>query len=865
MAEEQRGRFGARLRHLRETAGLTQEQLAERAGLTPNAISALERGERRRPYPHTVRALARALGLSADEGEALAAAVPRRAGAPSASPPPPPTADFGELPAAPTGLIGREGDLDALAGLLGGGGGPITLIGPGGVGKTRLAVELVRKVADRYPDGAVFVDLSPLTDATLVVPAVARALGVRETPGHPLHQSLRAHLRERCLLLVLDNAEHLLDAAPDLARIGTAGDGLDLLITSRAPLRVRGEREYPVRPLALPDLSRVPTVADVEANPAVELFVERARAVLPSFDLSRTNAAAVAAICHRLDGLPLAVELAAARVRALGPTALLARLDRALPLLADGARDLPERQRTMERAIAWSHDLLDARSRALFRRLAVFAGGWTLEGAEAVGAGPGLSAEEVLELLAGLVAQSLVVAVPGEEGRYRLLETVREYALQRLAESGRCEADAARDAHASYVLALAEQAEPRLLQPGQEDWLDRLAAEHDNARAALARLAARGERERFLRLATALRYFWFVRGHFREGRGWLERALAGSEAAPAALRAKALGVVGTIAMFQGDYPAAAALKGESLALAREAGDDAQVALQLEGFALLAFRHEAYDRAAGHLEEALALLRRHGEPAPVARPLFSLVLANLGYAAYARGDLAGAAARYEEAIDLQEAMGYGWGAVQSLAGLGRVAFVRGDAPGALGHYRRSLVLAWDCGEREGVAAALAGVAGAAAALEEPERAARLLGAVEALNEALGLLVPPLERASQERAARAARSALGDAAFAAARATGRALPLARAVAEATDPDFVPAASQPAPPGSDLPAGLSSREAEVLRLVAQGLTNAEVGDRLFISPRTVNAHLRRIFDKLDVGTRSAATRFALQHGLA
>ncbi|MDP9368665.1 MAG: helix-turn-helix domain-containing protein [Chloroflexota bacterium] len=600
--------FGARLRGLREAAGLTQEQLAERAGLSANAIGALERGERRRPYPHTLQALADALGLPEEERTALAetVAITDRT-----------TSDLdpaASLPAPLTRLVGREQEVTALAERLTGSEARlITLTGPGGVGKTRLALQVAADLAAVLSHGVAFVSLAPLADPTLVLPTIAGAVDVREMAGRDLRDALRVSLRRRQMLLVLDNFEHDLPAAVEVAQLLAACPQLRVLVTSRVPLHLRGEQEIPVEPLGLPDLARVPSVEEVADAAAVQLFVERAREVSPAFDLTPLNAAAVAAICRRLDGLPLAIELAAAWIKVLPPVELLARLDRVLPLLAGRARDLPGRQRTMERTIAWSYDLLDPPAQTLFRRLAVFAGGFSLGAAEAIASEPTLTTEERLGLLGLLVEQSLVASEHSEEARYHLLEPVRQYARQLLEASG--DVEAIQHAHAAWYLKLAEQAEATLGHVGADArWLDRLEAEHDNLRGALLWLLRGGDAAIALQLAAALWPFWHYHSHLSEGRRWLREALAAAPQAPASIRARALLGAAFLAHYQGDDCQANDLVNEGLTLARELGDTRETLslLALLARGILAEDQGHYTEAVPPLEEAQAMARKSGD-------------------------------------------------------------------------------------------------------------------------------------------------------------------------------------------------------------------------------------------------------------
>jgi non-specific serine/threonine protein kinase len=702
--------FGALLRRARRAAGLTQEELAERAGLSVRAVSDLERGVKRGPRAASLRLLVDALGLAPDARAALAAAAAR----PAAAPAPPPH----NLPLQLTSFVGRERELAAVRRLLAGAR-LLTLTGAGGAGKTRLALEAAAGVAGAYAAGTWLVALAPVGDPALVGPAIAGALGVREAGARPLRDALADHLRERCLLLVLDNFEHLLAAAPLVPDLLAACPGLTVLATSRAPLRVSGEQEYPVPPLALPDAAET-APASLTENEAVRLFVERARAVRPDFVVTDQNARAVAEVCRRLDGLPLALELAAARVRVLGVEELLARLEDRFRLLTGGSRTALERHQTLQAAVDWSYDLLTDQERALFARLAVFAGGWTLEAAEAVGAGEGVETSEVLDLLTRLVDQSLVQAEAQPDGtvRYRLLETLRAYARDTLAAGG-LEARV-RDRHAGYYAALAERAAPELRGPDSAAWHDRVERELDNVRGALGWAAAGGPVAAGLRLATALHWYWFMRRPL-EGRAWLDRILAlpgpSEPACPAAavglaLRARALGGAALLALGEGDLEVAQAQGGEALALARQAGDRPATATALGGLGGIA-RARGEDTVARSLwEESLALSGELGD-----RLGMAISLRHLARIAARGRDDALAEAHYQRALALHREAGDHSGTAGVLGELGNLARGRADFAGAREAYEASLAHFREAGDPQGCALSLGRLAGLAAARGE----------------------------------------------------------------------------------------------------------------------------------------------------
>jgi len=743
---EQSERFGDLLRRYREAAGCSQEALAVRAGLSKNAIGALERGERRHPHPDTIRRLAAALELSQAERERLVAAARTTRGAHGSPPGTLHTAgaasstrlslpEYGEAP------IGRVQEAaEALQFLRRPEARLLTLTGAGGVGKTRLAVEVARQALHLFADGAAFVPLALVQDPGLVIPTIAWALGLQESGKQTFRETLHGYLRERELLLVLDNCEHLLERAWEIADLLVACPRLRVVATSRAPLRLHGEQEYLVPPLGVPprdELSGQPlSVEEVARAASVQLFVRRAQQVSPAFALTASKARALAGICRKLDGLPLAIELAAAWVKVLPPPQLLERLDHALPLLTGGARDLPERQQTMRATIAWSYALLPGREQTLFQRLAVFADSWTLDATEAVDAevrGASARTETVLEALGGLVDQSLVVVeqAPESAPRYRMLEPIRQYAAERLEQSG--EAIAARSLHAAYYLWLAEQGDAQLRQASQLVWFDRLEEEQANLRTALAWLIREGELEASLRLAGALGWFWSVRGYMSEGRMWLERALHAQGrttvemkvATEATVSAKALALnrAGMLAWLQGDFIAARQQFEESLTLSRTCGNEAGAAFALACLAVATQDRREYPSQRAWLEESVARSRAAGdkwgaayalsflghglfEPdAEVAyrRNLESMRLfrevgdrwgtgfatMKLGEAALRQGEYDAALASFEESLSLHRELRDGLSVAVALTNLGEVARLRGESERAEAHYREAL--------------------------------------------------------------------------------------------------------------------------------------------------------------------------------
>jgi predicted ATPase/DNA-binding CsgD family transcriptional regulator/Tfp pilus assembly protein PilF len=821
----------------------------------------------------------------------------------------------------------------------------VTLTGPGGIGKTRLALQVAAELPEHFPDGTWFVSLAPISDPDLVIPTISQTLGLQEARDISPLEHLKSALKEKQTLLLLDNFEQVVSAATSVADLLTGCPRLKVLVTSREVLHLRAEHDYAVPPLMLPDPKHLPDLLSLSQYAAVALFIERAQAVKSEFQVTNSSAPAVAEICVRLDGLPLALELAAARIRLFPPQALLT-------LLTSSTRDMPARQQTLRNTIAWSYDLLDASEQQLFRRLSVFVGGCTLEAAEAIcnlgnaSTGKGIS---LFDGVASLIDKSLLQQTEqgGEEPRLAMLETIRDYGQESLVASG--EAEITQHAHATYHLTLAEEVEPKLTGAGMGSWLERLQREHENLRAALVWLVEHNEQEAALRLGGALLRFWLKCGHLSEGRTELARALAANERDVATLvRARALCAAGRLAveqkdiaqvevlcgqslvhfralgdlqgigtsltwlgyaawercdyvaarslleeavtlcrevdyqdtltqalsylskvcLFQGEYDQARTLVEEALVLSRETGDSWNNAIALWNLAQVTSYQGDLAQTLALLEECLALCRQEGYKGMIAE---SLTL--WGTTAIQQGDIAQARSRLEESLALYKEVGnqQNRDRGQSLFGMAYVLYMQGDFAAARSYLEESFAFYNAGNNKFFIALCLAGFTVLAAAQEEWTWAVRLSGAAEALCQAIKGVLPLAARAMQEFAISAARAQLGEKPFAAAWAEGRTMrPEQALAAQATVPmpigaPIEPSTTPPAQKTLAFPDGLTAREVDVLRLVAQGLTNEQVAEQLVISPRTVNTHLTSIFSKIGVSSHGAATRYAIEHHLA
>jgi predicted ATPase/serine/threonine protein kinase/DNA-binding CsgD family transcriptional regulator len=880
------------------------------------------------------------------------------------------------LPVQLTPFIGREQEVAAVSDLLRREDVRLlALTGPGGTGKTRLALQVAAELSDRFADGVFFVNLAPISDPALVLPTIAESLGIRERADQSLLERLKEHLRQKQILLLLDNFEQVVSAAAQVVDLLVACPLLKVMVTSREVPHVRARHEFTVPPLPLPDLKHLPDLAALSHFAAVALFISRAQAVKPDFQMTATNAHAIAEICARLDGLPLAIELAAARIKLLPPQALLARMGQRLDVLTSTSTDVPARQQTLLNTITWSYELLTAEEQRLFRRLSVFVGGCTLEAIEAVcyALDNNNGAVSVLDGVASLIDKSLLqqTGQEDEEPRLVMLETIREYGMECLAANG--EGDVTLQAQARYYVALAEKAEPELAGPQQTGWLERLEAEYNNVRAVLRWLLEQGEsnqskREMALRLAGALRRFWEVRGHLSEGWNFLGRALAGSEGVEGPTQMKALKAAARLAYLWGDTDRAEGLCEEYLALCRGLGDTRGIAFSLRLLGLIAERRDHLPAARAHYEEAVVLFRQGDDKEGLAWSLFNVAyllslqgeyvrgsalleealtlfrelgskqgiawvlirladvffmsqgsrrrvhalleegltlsrelaylegivqaLGLLGQVTLMEGDAARASSLAQESLALSRELENEWYLADALL-LGKVAAVQGDYPAARAWYEEGLTVCLKMGSRvpianrlEGLAGVVAahsamglsttpflpcleGLAGVVAAQGQPTWAARLWGAAEALRENFGIPLAPVERADYERAVTAASIPLGEKSFTAAWAEGRTMPLKQVLTAqepgelsshvSAEPGKTPIVSLP-----QSPAGLTPREMDVLRLLAQGLTSAQIAERLVIGLVTVNSHVRSIYSKLDVTSRSAVTRYAIEHEL-
>lgn len=861
------------------------------------------------------------------------------------------------LPAHLTSLIGREQDTAAVCALL-----QreevrlVTLTGIGGIGKTRLSIEVANRLLATFADGVAFVPLAPIVHPGLVLPTIKHVLGlVQPARGQSSdhRDDLKAFLQDRHMLLVLDNFEHVLSAAPNLTYLLLACPRLKLLVTSRAVLHVQGEHEFAVPPLALPKRTHLQATEVLTQYAAVALFLERALAIKPDLSLTKANMQAIATICVHLEGLPLAMELAAARVKLLPPRALLQQLTQTqrMEVLTGGTRDVPERQQTLRNALAWSYNLLDEVEKQLFRLLSVFVGGCTLEAIAAVSAAMTGKVVPLLDTLASLIDKSLLQQTEqdGEVARFVMLETIREYGLDCLVTNG--EMEIVQQAHAAYYVTLAEEAEPEYGGSQQAVWLERLEREHDNLRAVMlwSLEQARTEeveetklrREIGLRMGGALRRFWLVHAHMNEGRGFLERAFAISKEVGIAVRAKALIAGANLAIAQNDYERTETLCRTGLTLYRELGDQAGIAFSLHLLGSTVWNRGNESEGRSLIEEALALFRKLDDKSQIAWTLYLLGLFDSGQGKYAsasslfeeslalhkmmqhkrgiafsllhladllfvtqgdwarvnvlleeglalsrelsdkdsiafadalqgqialsQGDGATACSLIKESVLLYKELGIRHGLANALSLLACVAIAQGNLTEARSLYEESLLIARELEHKGFIATSLEGLATLAAMQDNCAWAACLWGTAEALREAVHIPIPLIDCVSYERTVASTRMRLGESTFAALWAQGRTMTLEEVLALREQEIVLPPSQAMTSPSLTNPAGLTAREMQVLRLLAQGLTNSEIAEALGLSEKTIAHHLTHIFNKTTSENRVAAVAFAFRHGLA
>jgi predicted ATPase/DNA-binding CsgD family transcriptional regulator len=778
------------------------------------------------------------------------------------------------LPVELTSFVGRKRELAEAETLLGTNR-LLTITGPGGCGKTRLALRMAADLAEGFSAGTFFVGLASLIDPDLLSQAVARALGVRETPSLSLMEALKKRLQVDEVLLLMDNCEHLVDGCAELAdALLRSCPNLKILATSREVLGVSGEVVWAVPPLSVPDDRDAASPETLLRHDAARLFVERAKSVAPAFALTEQNTSALARLCRGLDGMPLAIELAAAKVRVLSVEQISERLGDRFRLLATDSRTVVPRHKTLRATMDWSHDLLSDNERVLFRRLSVFAGEFTLEAAEQVCAGEGIKRDDVLDLLSRLVDRSLVVVEErGGAARYQLLETIRQYGQEKLNESTEG-AVATKRRHALFFLELAEEAEPYMLGPEQDAWMERLELEHDNIRAALGWFGECGEAEPGLRLAGALRRFWWSRVYYTEGRAWLEEflELAGASGRTAE-RAKALHALGVLIHRNADYSAgdqvvARSRMQESVEIYRELGDGPRTAAVLWDLGRLSNEAGDWETARSSLEESVELERRAGNERGVA-----LARSSLGFTALLRGEHGPARAHVEESLRVLQELGSTDEAKRCLLFLGHLACDQGDYAAARARFAEMMEDA--VVERNPWTAPFVLMAYAHLAAKEGQaaRALRLAGAADAMQQTVGTSLGPAYQAYLRRDLERAWRALGEEEGAAAWEHGRAMTLEEAVAHALDE---PATSRededahhPSTAGAEVypepqPEGLTTREAEVLGLLAEGKTNKQIAAHLFLSVSTVQRHVANVYAKIEAHGRAEATAYAIRRGI-
>jgi predicted ATPase/transcriptional regulator with XRE-family HTH domain len=783
--------FHVWLKEQRRALDLTQKDLAQRIGCSVVTVKKWESGELR-PSKDLAEILAGHFSIPSEQRSAFvrfarstAAGNRTRSTGVSSHVDRTPwqslTGLHNNLPAPPNAFIGRGLEVAAVRELLHRSGVRLlTLSGPPGIGKTRLSLEVAAELlADPedslFEDGIYFVGLASIKDPELFVSGVARALGLKESVGQSLLEDLKGFLRSKRILLILDNFEQVVSAAPTLAEILSAAPQLKAIVTSRETLHIYGEHDFPMLPLGLPSRSQAASAESLLEYDAIRLFIERAISIKPDFKLTGENARAISEICIALDGLPLAIELAAVHARTLSPHALLARLESRLKLLVGGPRDLPARQQTLRGAIDWSYDLLAEDERILFRYLSIFVGGCTLDAVEAVAASPAADQKGVSAVLASLVNKSLVrqEAKPDGDARFVMLETIQEYAREKLEEHS--EAEKLRRLHAQHFLGLAQQAEPLLRGPEQMAWMKRLQEEHDNFRAALRAYKEAKDMENGLRLAAALWRFWHTRGYLTEGREHLVSLLSlasdtdkdsAEDAALQELRAKVLNGAGVFALTQADYESATPLFEESLAIYDTLGNKAGMANTLNNLANVAYYREDFGTAISIHEQGLAIYEELGDKAGVSKSLN-----NLAIVLRSRGDYASAGSLLRRSLQIKREVGDKEGISSVLNNLAEVAQVQGDYEVARSMFEESLALRLELGNKRGMAETLEGLANVDALLGRVESSARLWGAAEALREAIGTPLLSTDLDGYQREVAAALSRADQAVWTAAWAAGR----------------------------------------------------------------------------------------------